>query len=171
MAVLDLLVNNFLWIDNRSRLSNKDVRRLATFVSREFKEYFSKKIFLTIKDQTTHWNMGGRAYDRDHRNKPKGCKYRVFVGIGDVYYPYKNCYKERAGPVTYKTWDEEFVHVLSHELQHTFQFEWRYVSVSIEVDAELKAHEVLRKYRKHKSTKGLKFRKVEHVNKKRAKAI
>ena len=65
-------------------------------------------------------------------------------------YPYKACHRKRAGTAVIRTWDEEFVLVLAHELRHIYQFVYGSPR-HYEVDAERHAMSVLNFYRNRNS--------------------
>lgn len=69
----------------------------------------------------------------------------------NVRYPRTSYHVREVGMVRFKSWDEEVVFVLAHELRHIDQFYTRVLTDHLaEVDAEKFAVSVLRDYRKHK---------------------
>lgn len=62
----------------------------------------------------------------------------------------KDMYRKAAGPVYFKSWEENFIMVLAHELRHIDQFTSENIPYHMEVDAEKYAMLVLNEYRKRK---------------------
>ena len=75
--------------------------------------------------------------------------YFIVIDIGTKRrYPNRHPYKYRAGVPTFKSFEEDFVHVLAHELHHNIQSSVGFEgSPQYEVEAEVEANKILAEFR------------------------
>lgn len=143
-------------IYNHTDIKTRDLLPLVNFVAARCKT--SMMAHLVVTEDPGFRAMNGfawhRSFDDDHGYDHPVPMYdptapsRVTIRFAAPQYPKTTIYRQSVGKVTVRSWQEEFVQVLAHELRHIDQF-W---STSVmpreyEVDAERFSHEVLNDWR------------------------
>ena len=157
---------------NLSRISDRKIKKLAKFVSKKFpKEIIALTEIHILNSPRSPTKITGTFYCRPviprevykispnvYCTKPSYCgepispktTYFIVINIGiKRIYPHAHPYKISVGTPVFKSFEEDFICALGHELQHAKQeCIGETDPAHYEVDAERVSHEILEDFRK-----------------------
>lgn len=137
-------------LGNGSALSSVVVRRIVEEVAAQVHPEAVERSHILVMSGG-EGRMAGWAYKAKDvaLPLPEGRDYLVAIFAGeDESYPYTSLYRDRAGELVFRDWEDEFRAILAHELCHVMQ--WLEVGgfgkhPHYEVEAERFARAVLRR--------------------------
>lgn len=113
-----------LSLDNGSGLPTASLARLAAkvFARSNLAAIFSTHVMVSSGGTE---RMNGIAYQQDHLSYPipNNRKFMIYITAGEeMEYPAESLYRQRVGPLLFRSWEDEFVAVLAHEVCHVLQW-------------------------------------------------
>lgn len=132
-------------LKNETDFSQKRLEQLSDFVSARCK--FPHLAYIRVLPGEAGHVGSGYAFqwnpDFDNVHTPSS----VYIYLSRNTYPAKTIHRKAVGEIVLRSWEEEYVFTLAHELRHIDQF-WGFEAPSFpEVDAETFAKETLEVFR------------------------
>lgn len=111
---------------NGSFLSNDEVKRLVMESLARAHEEVGEKTYIIVSNGRSGRRIRGYMHSLESLPAgfilPPGKAFFVSIEVGPYLpYPHVETYRKRAGEASWGNWQEEFSHVLDHELCHVMQ--------------------------------------------------
>jgi hypothetical protein len=146
-----------LAIQNQSKVSNRLIKDILTYLKPFFNKRVFKKLEIHFFDDDSSSNkhhVSGISFcelpkSKDFKRIKKKSKYFIIIWVGKkMRFPFRWIYRKSAPPPTIRSLKEALLHTIAHEFVHCENWVFNRDIWAEEVQAEKIAHSILKEYRK-----------------------